>query len=86
MWLSNSRTIFDNKSTVTLQFNVNCKITLTRKTGYVEFQQVLNVTNSTLTAVRKVRLTVSTPGMLFLSSATVSDINNRSKLTHRLCY
>jgi hypothetical protein len=24
--------------------------------------------------------------MLFLSSATVSDINNRNKLTHRLCY
>jgi hypothetical protein len=44
--------------TVTLQFIVNCKITLTRKTGYVEFQQVLNVTNSTLSAVRKVPLTV----------------------------
>ena len=24
--------------------------------------------------------------MLFLSSATVSDINNKNKLTHRLCY
>jgi hypothetical protein len=31
---------------------------LTRKTGYVEFQQVLHVKNSTLTAVRKVPLTV----------------------------